>query len=173
MNIPGAASGPSQAPANAGREETRIRGSMPDKILLEGIRFHGFHGLTRMEREMGVRYSVDVEMTADLSAAARNDRISDTIDYRKVHHLVVEIGRRESYKLIETLAAHLAEEILSKFPVQAVCVRVRKETPVLDGIVDAVGVETERKRADSPPSPTGAAQASRRARVPGREDNDR
>ncbi|PYT07833.1 MAG: hypothetical protein DMF49_06955 [Acidobacteria bacterium] len=131
MNIPGAASGPSQAPANAGREETRIRGSMPDKILLEGIRFHGFHGLTRMEREMGVRYSVDVEM------------------------------------------AHLAEEILSKFPVQAVCVRVRKETPVLDGIVDAVGVETERKRADSPPSPTGAAQASRRARVPGREDNDR
>ena len=78
---------------------------MPDKILLEGIRFHGFHGLTRMEREMGVRYSVDVEMTADLSAAARNDRISDTIDYRKVHHLVVEIGRRESYKLIENPTA--------------------------------------------------------------------
>src|SRR5437867_8156734 len=103
---------------------------MTDRILLEGIRFHGFHGMTRMEREIGVRYSVDVEMTADLSSAARSDRMADTIDYRKVHRLVVEIGRRESYKLIETLSAHLAEEVLKQFPVERVRVLVRKETPV-------------------------------------------
>jgi dihydroneopterin aldolase len=120
--------------------------SPPDKVFLEGIRFHGFHGLTRMEREVGVRYSVDVEMAADLSAASRSDRIDATIDYRKVHSLVVEIGRRESFRLIETLAVRLADEILDKFSVQRVRVRVRKETPVLDGIVDAVGVETERRR---------------------------
>src|SRR6476659_6981901 len=57
------------------------------KILVSGIKFHGYHGLTRIEREIGVRYSVDVEMTFDFSAAARSDRVKDTIDYREVHHL--------------------------------------------------------------------------------------
>ena len=119
---------------------------MADLILLEGIRFHGFHGLTKMERQVGVRYSVDVEMAADLTAAATSDRVGETIDYRKVHQLVIEIGRRESYHLIETLSAHLVEEILRRFPVERVRVLVRKETPVLDGIVDSVGVQMERTR---------------------------
>jgi dihydroneopterin aldolase len=122
---------------------------MLDIILIEGIRFHGFHGLTKMERQIGVRYSVDVEMAADLTAAAASDRVSETIDYRKVHQLVVEIGRRESYHLIETLSAHLVEEILRRFPVERVRVLVRKETPVLDGIVDSVGVQVERTRAEA------------------------
>ena len=41
---------------------------MEGKILVSGIKFHGYHGLTRIEREIGVRYSVDVEMTCDLRA---------------------------------------------------------------------------------------------------------
>jgi dihydroneopterin aldolase len=31
-----------------------------DRIFLEGIKFHGFHGLTRMERQVGCRLAVDV-----------------------------------------------------------------------------------------------------------------
>jgi dihydroneopterin aldolase len=117
-----------------------------DSVFLEGIRFHAFHGLTKLEREIGVRYKVDVEMKADLTVAAKGDRIADTIDYRKVHKLVVEIGRTESYKLIETLAEHLAKDILAHFPIEEVRVRLAKETPILDGIVDAVGVEVRRRR---------------------------
>ena len=33
-----------------------------DRIFIEGIKFHGYHGLTRMEREVGVRLSVDVSI---------------------------------------------------------------------------------------------------------------
>ena len=137
-----------------------------DTIILEGIRFHGFHGLTRMERQVGVRYRVDVEMAADVTAAAATDRVSDTIDYRKVHQLVIEVGRRESYHLIETLSAHLAEEILRRFPVLRVRVLVRKETPVLDGIVDAVGVQVERTRAEAALPGAGAGRRSRSEKDP-------
>jgi hypothetical protein len=38
------------------------------------------------------------------------------------------------------------EEFLAAFAVDSVTVRVRKETPVLDGIVDAVGVQMTRAR---------------------------
>ena len=39
---------------------------MSDRIFIEGIKFHGYHGLTRMEREVGVRLSVDVSLELDL-----------------------------------------------------------------------------------------------------------
>ncbi len=117
-----------------------------DKILLQGIRFHGYHGLTRMEREVGGRYSVDLEIGYDFSSALTSDRIADTLDYRKVHHLVQEIGRGASYRLIEALAGHIVASLFEQFPIQEIRIRLRKETPVLDGIVEAVGVDLYRRR---------------------------
>ena len=119
---------------------------MEGKISVTGIKFHGHHGLTRIEREIGVRYSVDVEIGCNLAAAAASDRVKDTIDYRTVHHIVVDVGKSNSYHLIETLASRIAEAILKKTAAASVFVRVKKETPILDGIVDAVSVELKRER---------------------------
>lgn len=118
-----------------------------DRIIVGGIKFHAYHGFTKLEREVGVRCSIDVEMVRDMTPAIRSDRLSDTVDYRKVHGLVLEIGREGgSFHLIESLAGRIAGELLKRFPVMEVTVRVRKETPLLDGIVDYVGVEVTRKR---------------------------
>jgi len=126
---------------------SRSSKSVADRIVVGGIKFHAFHGFTQLEREVGVRCSIDVEMTLDLSPAVASDKLRDTIDYRQVHSLVLDIGRRRrSYHLIESLAGRIAEEILIQYPVQSVIVRVRKETPLLDGIVDSVGVEVTRYR---------------------------
>ena len=119
---------------------------MTDQIFVEGIKFHGFHGLTKLERQVGVRLSVDVRLEMDLEKSGRSDRMSDTIDYALVHKKVIEVGRGKSYKLLETFALKLLDEFLADFDVLRVTVRVRKETPVLDGIVDAVGVEMSRNR---------------------------
>ena len=119
---------------------------MKDRIFVEGIKFHGFHGLTRLERQVGVRLSVDVVLEADLERSGRSDRVADTLDYRKVHARVLEVGRGPSHKLLESFARKLLDMLLADFPVERVTVRVRKETPVLDGIVEAVGVEMSRTR---------------------------
>jgi dihydroneopterin aldolase len=118
-----------------------------DRILIEGIKFHGFHGLTKLERQVGVRLSVDVSLEIDLGRSARSDRIADTIDYRKVHARVLEISRARSHKLLESFGLALLDALLEEFPVDRVAVTIRKETPVLDGIVSAVGVEMARDRA--------------------------
>ncbi len=119
-----------------------------DRIIVGGIKFHAYHGLTRLEREVGVRCSIDVEMTLDLSAAIAHDSLKDTIDYREVHRMVLEIGQeRNSFHLIESLGGRIAEEILGRFAaVTEVTVRVRKETPIIDGIVDYIGVQVTRDR---------------------------
>ena len=84
----------------------------------------------------------------DISAAAESDRIEDTIDYGEIHELVIRIGRGNSFHLIEVLAMRIAREILENYPVSRVRIRVDKETPVLDGMVDSVGVEIELERSD-------------------------
>ncbi|MCI0567119.1 MAG: dihydroneopterin aldolase [Acidobacteria bacterium] len=121
---------------------------MREKILLSGIRFHGYHGLTRMEREVGGRYSIDLELTFDYSKAIASDRIADTLDYRKVHRIVQEIGRGKSFRLIEALAGKIVATVFEQVSVEEIFIRVRKETPVLDGIVESVGVELRRSRSD-------------------------
>ena len=118
-----------------------------DRIIVGGIKFHGYHGLTKLERQVGVRCSIDVELRLDLSEASRSDALKHTIDYRKVHSLVLKMGQDGgSFHLIEALAGHMADAILERFPVEGVTVRVRKETPVLNGIVDYVGAEVNRDR---------------------------
>jgi len=122
-----------------------------DRIIVGGIKFHAYHGLTRLEREVGVRCSIDVEMSLDLSPAIESDRLGDTIDYRAIHKLVLEIGQdRRSFHLIESLGGRIADAILERFPVKDVTVRVRKETPIIDGIVDYIGVQISRERAAVP-----------------------
>lgn len=123
---------------------------MQGRITVKGIRFHAFHGLTKMEREVGVRHCVDVAMLADISKPAASDQIADTIDYREVHEIVVTVGRQNSYHLIETLAMQIASRLLARFPVEQVEVSVEKETPVLDGMVDTVGVALTMRREERP-----------------------
>jgi dihydroneopterin aldolase len=125
---------------------------MSDTIFVEGIKFHGFHGLTKLERQVGVRLSVDVTIEMDLEKSGRSDRMSDTVDYALLHKKVIEIGRGQSYKLLETFALKLIDDFLAEFPIDRVTVRVRKETPVIDGIVDSVGVQMSRERSRKGPA---------------------
>jgi dihydroneopterin aldolase len=101
-----------------------------------------------MEREIGVRHRVDVAMVTNIAQAAQSDQIADTIDYREVHRIVVSVGRENSFHLIETLASKIARQLLERFAVEVVEVSVEKETPVLDGMVDTVGVSLQLRRED-------------------------
>lgn len=125
---------------------------MSDRIFIEGIKFHGYHGLTRSEREIGVRLAVDVTLELDLETSGRSDSVADTVDYRKVHQRVMEVGQQgRSHLLLESFAMTLLDVLLDEFTAERVTVRVRKETPVLNGIVDSVGVELSRRRGAAGP----------------------
>ena len=120
---------------------------MTDQIFIEGIKFHGFHGLTRLERKVGVRLAVDVYLETSLAASGASDDVKDTVDYRKIHKRILTLGRETSHKLLESFAAMVLEDLFRRFSgVERITMKVRKETPVLDGIVDSVGVIMTRAR---------------------------
>lgn len=117
---------------------------MPDRILLQGVQFHGHHGVYEEERKLGQRFLVDVEIQLDLREAGGRDDLAASVDYGRIHALVVEIGTRQQFRLLEALAERIASAVLEQFRVTQVTVRATKPSPPLPGIVAGVSVEITR-----------------------------
>lgn len=117
-----------------------------DKLILTGIEFYAFGGVGEAEREIGHRYQADVELEVDLAGAAESDLIQHGVDFAEVHRIVVDAGRGQPFRLLESLTGHIAERLLSTFKVERVTVRVAKLLPPIDGIVAAEAVEMTRPR---------------------------
>ena len=124
-----------------GRENWRV-----DRIVLEGMAFNGRHGVRPAERERAQEFRVDIEVEADLSAAARSDRLEDTVDYTRVRHVARDVIEGEPVKLLETLAARIADGVLALPNVERVAVRVSKRPPSMAPI-EAAAVHISRTRA--------------------------
>ena len=119
-----------------------------DRILINGIEFHGHCGVTAEERKVGQRLSVDVELQVDLRPASRHDAVSKTVNYAKVCQTVLEVGRSETCRLVETLAERIAAALINRFGVEELFLRVKKIQPPLEEIKGGVIVEIRRSRLD-------------------------
>jgi dihydroneopterin aldolase len=115
----------------------------PDLLVLEGMSFYGFHGETQAERTLGNRFHVDVEIRMDLSVAGRTDDIADTIDYAQAFRLVRGVVEDQQYRLLEAIAARIAETLLAQPGIASVRVRVGKQPPFA-GSIDRCSVIIER-----------------------------
>ena len=120
---------------------------MTDRIVLEGMRFFGFHGNNPEERELGQPFVVDLELETDLSIAGASDDLGDTINYAEVYRAVKRVMEGPSRNLLEGVAQDIAEAVLGGFAVDAVRVRVRKtQPPIRDARLESAGVEIYRSR---------------------------
>lgn len=118
--------------------------SFMDKIVLVGLEFHGYHGLHPQERAFGARYVVDVEMELRLSG---EDELSATVDYSQVYELVRGQVTQTRYKLIEALAARIADELMARHArLEQLTVRVHKPHAPLPGVVRDIYTEVRRQR---------------------------
>lgn len=117
-----------------------------DRLRLNGIRFYGHHGESKEERKLGGRFMADVELSIDMSKAGRTDKIRDTIDYVRVCKIVLEVGEKSQFRLLEAMASNMAERILDAYPGIGVRIRVRKLGPAIPAIMDSTEVEIERIR---------------------------
>lgn len=83
-------------------------------------------GVPDAERAQPQRLLLTIEMESDFSAAAKGDSIVDTIDYYAVVQKLLKFGEGREWKLIEKLAADIADLILAEFKPPAVTVEVKK-----------------------------------------------
>jgi len=117
-----------------------------DKILLQGLVFFGRHGCHQAERDLGQKFTVDIEMSSDLSLACATDKMDDTVDYVAVYNATREIIEGESAWLLESLASRIADFCLQDERVRDVRVRIRKPHVAMPGALDYLGIEIFRGR---------------------------
>ena len=119
----------------------------PDKIMLQGMVFYGFHGASSAEQEVGQRFVVDLEVYRDLRKPGISDDLVDTVSYSKLFKLAKEILEGPRRKLLENVAETIAQRVLDEYPVDAVRVKVMKpEVPIKGSILAHAAVEIFRER---------------------------
>ena len=96
------------------------------KISLVDLEVFYRVGVRDAERAQPQRLLLTVEMESDFSAAAKSDDIADTINYFAVSQRLLKFGDGREWKLIEKLAANIADALLAEFKPQSVSVEVKK-----------------------------------------------
>lgn len=119
---------------------------MIGEVALEGMEFYARHGYYPEERKIGNKYTVDLYMTLDMTAAVQNDKLEGTVNYEKVYELVADVMNTDSH-LLEHLTGKLVSGILEKFPiVKSATARVSKHNPPIKGLCKVASVKIERSR---------------------------
>ncbi len=118
-----------------------------DKILLKGLAFYGYHGVSPHEKALGQRFVVDLTLECDMRASGLSDDLADAVDYVPIYEVVKSIMEGESRNLLENVAEVIAARILDEFNVSAVSVTVKKpEVSIKGSVLSYVGVEIYRRR---------------------------
>ena len=110
-------------------------------VEVAGLELHGFHGVLDEERRDGQPFVYDLWL--DVAERGLTDRIDEAVDYREVVACVREVNER-AYQLLEALAAGLADELVARFELRHVRVRVRKPEVQLGAPVEFTAATAER-----------------------------
>jgi dihydroneopterin aldolase len=114
-----------------------------DVIFIKEFRAETVIGIYEWERKMPQPIEIDMEIGIP-DHAASSDEIVDTIDYGKVVMRFREVLAGHGFSLLEALAGHLAQIVLSEFGSPWVKLSIAK-IDAMNG-VKRLGVRMERSR---------------------------
>ncbi len=120
---------------------------MKDRIFITGLSLHAYHGVMPYEGKVGQTFTIDLILDIDLSAAARSDKVVDTVSYDKVVECATGAFCSQKFKLIEAAAGKVADSVLAKFAtVRAIEVTIHKPHAPIAATFADVGVTIARAR---------------------------
>jgi len=79
-------------------------------IDVKGIKAYGKHGVYTEEKKEEQLFLVDVKLMLE-DAKESQDSLEETINYETIIQLIIDLVKKESFNLIETLAKKLLEDI--------------------------------------------------------------
>jgi dihydroneopterin aldolase len=120
---------------------------MSDRIFIHGLSLHAYHGVMAYEGKVGQTFTIDLVLDIDLAAAARSDKVADTVSYDKVVDCASAAFTAQRFKLIEAAAGRVADAVLAGFAsVRAVTVTIHKPHAPIAATFQDVGVTLVRSR---------------------------
>ena len=113
------------------------------EIEIRGLSVFAYHGVHPEEREQGQTFVLDVWLECPPSRADETDELVDAIDYSAVCDRVVELATGGPYRLLERLAALIADDLVDRYGVARARVRVAKPQVPISHSLDEVAVVAE------------------------------
>ena len=110
------------------------------EILIEGMRYHAYHGCYEEEAIVGNDYEVDLRMRCDTRRAEESDDVSDSVNYQIAYQLVSEQMAVRSH-ILEHVGRRILDALFKEFPLLHWAeVKVKKLSPAMGGVVRATCV---------------------------------
>ena len=115
-------------------------------ISLEGIEFFAYHGFLDEEQKIGNKYSVDISVKVDFSAAAESDKLRETVNYEDLYHIIREEINKPS-RLLEHIGKRIIRHAFNQFAeITDIEVSISKFNPPIGGVCHRARVTLSEKR---------------------------
>ncbi|WP_435978553.1 dihydroneopterin aldolase [Psychrobacter sp. DM4] len=121
-----------------------------DAVFVKGLKVEAVIGVYGWERAITQPLLIDIVLETDIGKAAVSDDVKDALNYKAVCDDVSAWCKVLKAELLEHLAEHLADQLLSNYSCDKVTLSVAKPTAIKEA--DAVGVQITRiaKTIDKP-----------------------
>lgn len=113
-----------------------------DVVFVKGLKVDAVIGVYEWERAITQPLLIDIALETDITQASVSDDVADALNYKAVCDDVSTWCKAIKAKLLEHLAAQIADNLLAEYPCKKVTLRIAKPTAIQQA--DAVGVQITR-----------------------------
>lgn len=116
-----------------------------DKIHIRNLEVFARHGVFPEENALGQKFVISAVLYTSVRKAGKTDDLTESIHYGEVSHFIKEFVEKNTWKLLETVAERLAEELLLKTKgLEKVRLEIKKPWAPVGLPLETVSVEIER-----------------------------
>ena len=118
-----------------------------DKIIIDNLKIFAFHGVNAEEKQLGQDFVIDLEVSADISAACDTDDINSTVNYASLVKCIRRTLTEDKYNLIEKAAQQISCAVFAEFPsISRLKLTLKKPDAPIKADFGFVAVQLERSR---------------------------
>ncbi len=117
-----------------------------DYIVISDLNVQAYMGVHAYERQIGQVLRINARLAVNASTVAKTDDLRHALNYQEVINHLREWVAISRVQLIETLADHLAMQLLQTFDLPWVRLELYKPHILSGGV--CVGIVVERSRMD-------------------------
>jgi len=117
-----------------------------DKIRILNLKIPAKHGAYEFEKKREGIFELDIEMHLNLSKPARTDTLEDTVNYDEAVSIITSVFTEKDYNLIESVGEKICNQLLEKYSIKKVKIKIRKPHAPIMANLDTVEVELLREK---------------------------
>ena len=116
-----------------------------DKIHIKNLEVFAKHGVFPEENVLGQKFVISAVLYTSTREAGKTDDLTKSIHYGEVSQFITEFMEQNTFKLLETVAERLAEELLLRTEhLEKVSLEIKKPWAPVGLPLETVSVEIER-----------------------------